>query len=144
MSLSGTLKIMELELKNKSAVVTGGSKGIGLAVATALADEGARVVVGARSTTPELERLCADREVHFVPGDLADQDGPSALVDAAVAEYGGVDILVNNVGASEPAPSIGEFTDEQWQRVFDVTFFSAVRAVRRAVPAWTVEKARRS
>jgi NAD(P)-dependent dehydrogenase (short-subunit alcohol dehydrogenase family) len=57
------------------------------------------------------------------------------LIDVVVGRYGGVDVLVNNVGASEPAASINDFTDEQWQRIFDVTLFSAVRAVRSAVPA---------
>ncbi|TQF74913.1 SDR family oxidoreductase [Rhodococcus spelaei] len=126
---------MELTLKNKTAVVTGGSKGIGLAITAALAAEGASVVVGSRGSTPELDVLVAERGVTVVPVDLATANGPAELIRAAQEAYGGVDILVNNVGASEPAESIVGFTDEQWQRIFDVTFFSAVRSVRAAIPA---------
>ncbi|MFD4179505.1 oxidoreductase [Rhodococcus sp. NPDC058514] len=125
---------MELTMKNKTAVVTGGSKGIGLAVTAALAAEGARVVVGSRGSTPELDVLVTERGVTVVPVDLATENGPAELIRAAQVAHGGIDILVNNVGASEPAESIVDFTDEQWQRIFDVTFFSAVRSVRAAIP----------
>jgi len=130
-----TVVAMELNLREKVCVITGGSKGIGLATASVLASEGAHVVVGARNATKELERLCAERSVTFVPVDLASPGGAAELIDVAVGRHGGVDVLVNNVGASEPAASINDFTDEQWQRIFDVTLFSAVRAVRSAVPA---------
>ncbi|PSK91406.1 NAD(P)-dependent dehydrogenase (short-subunit alcohol dehydrogenase family) [Haloactinopolyspora alba] len=125
---------MELDIKDKVAVLTGGSKGIGLATARALAEEGARVVVGSRTSTDELAALRNTHEVTSVDVDLAHADGPAELVEAARRTYGGVDILVNNVGASEPAPSFLEFDDETWQRVFDVTFFSAVRTSRAAIP----------
>lgn len=126
---------MELDLVDRTAVITGGSKGIGLATATVLAEEGARVVVGARNDTEELRKLCADHRVTFVPVDLSGPTGPLELVDAAVDRHGGVDILVNNVGASEPGASVNDFSDEQWRRIFDVTLFSAVRTVRCALPA---------
>lgn len=126
---------MELDINDKVAVVTGGSKGIGLAAAAVLAEEGARVVVGARGDSDELRKLCADQPVTFVPVDLAEGSGAQELVDAAVDLHGGIDILVNNVGASEPGASVDAFTDEQWRRIFDVTLFSAVRAVRAALPA---------
>ncbi len=113
---------MDLNLKGRTAVVTGGTKGIGLAIAQTLADEGMTVVTGARSGAT-------------VSVDLASPDGPAALVAAAVDELGGIDLLVNNVGMSEPAESIAAFTDDQWYRVFDTTFFSAVRVVRAALPA---------
>lgn len=119
---------MDLNLTGKVAVITGGSKGIGRATARTLASTGCTVVVGSRKPIDDID-------VRSVAVDLSTPDGPAALIDAAVAAHGGIDILVNNVGASEPAPSAVAFTDEQWQRIFDVTFFSAVRTVRAAVPA---------
>ena len=85
---------MDLELTDKVAVVTGASKGIGLAVTRALVDEGARVVAGARSTG-SLEGL---EGVSAVAVDLAAPEGPAQLVQRALDEHGRVDVLVNNVG----------------------------------------------
>lgn len=126
---------MELDFNNKIAVVTGGSRGIGLATAAVLAEEGARVIVGARSETEELSKLRTDFPVTFVAVDLARSHAADELINAATESYGGVDILINNVGASESAASVTDFTDEQWQRIFDITLFSAVRVVRSALPA---------
>lgn len=131
---AATLDSMELNLNGKSALVTGGSKGIGLAIATVLAAEGARVVVGSRRESPEVAELAQRHDIRFVCADLATRAGTQHLVEEAVRVNGGLDILVNNVGASEPAASAVDFDDEQWQRIFDVTLFSAVRTVRAAVP----------
>ena len=125
---------MDLNLTDKTAIVTGGSRGIGLAIAAGLAAEGARVVVGARTDSAELASLRERYDVRFVAVDLATTTGVRELIDEAVVTHGGIDILVNNVAMSEPAESVTDFSDDQWQRIFDVTFFSAVRAVRAAVP----------
>jgi NAD(P)-dependent dehydrogenase (short-subunit alcohol dehydrogenase family) len=118
---------MDLNLKGRTALVTGGTKGIGLAIAQTLAAEGMSVVAAARSSV-DIDG------VTVVPADLATPGGAASLVSSAVDVLGGIDVLVNNVGASEPAPSVLAFTDETWQRIFDVTFFSAVRVARAAVP----------
>lgn len=118
---------MDLNLKGRTALVTGGTKGIGLAIAQTLAAEGMSVVAGARSAA-EVDG------VTVVPVDLSTADGPSALVAAAVELFSGIDVIVNNVGVSEPGASALSFTDDAWQRIFDATFFSAVRTVRAAVP----------
>lgn len=118
---------MDLRLDGKVAVITGGSKGIGLATARALVREGCAVVVGSRKPIDDID-------VQSVAVDLSTPDGPSELVDAAVSRHGGIDILVNNVGASEPAESAIAFTDAQWRRIFDITFFSTVWSVRAAAP----------
>jgi NAD(P)-dependent dehydrogenase (short-subunit alcohol dehydrogenase family) len=118
---------MELNLKGRTALVTGGTKGIGLAIAQTLATEGMSVVAGARSVV-DIDG------VTVVSADLATASGAVSLVSSAVEVLGHIDVLVNNVGASEPAPSVLAFTDETWQWVFDVTFFSAVRVARAAVP----------
>src|SRR5215468_3912582 len=85
---------MDLKLTGKIAVVTGASKGIGLAVTRALVDEGARVVAGARSTNglATLDRVTA------VAIDLGTPEGPGRLVQRALDQHGRVDVLVNNVG----------------------------------------------
>jgi NAD(P)-dependent dehydrogenase (short-subunit alcohol dehydrogenase family) len=125
---------MDMELQDKTALVTGGSKGIGLAIATALAKEGARVVVGSRGSTPELKELMNEYDVEHFAVDLAERHGPERLLGAVASSYGSLDLLVNNVGASEPAGTSLDFTDEQWQRLFEVNFFGIVRMVRAAAP----------
>jgi NAD(P)-dependent dehydrogenase (short-subunit alcohol dehydrogenase family) len=126
---------VELNLAQKVVVVTGASQGIGLAVTRAFAQEGARVVAGARASSPELEALGADGAVVPMAVDLATPEGPAALVARAVETFGGLDVLVNNLGAGSVRPGFLSVTDEQWQRTFDLNLFSAVRACRAALPA---------
>ncbi|WP_326791338.1 oxidoreductase [Streptomyces sp. NBC_00841] len=125
---------MDLQLKDKVAVVTGASKGIGLAIADAFGREGAQVVAGSRSITPELDELHEKYGVSAVPVDLSTADGPGTLVQRAVDRYGKVDILVNNLGAATARPSFLDVDDGEWQRIFNMTLFSAVRASRAALP----------
>jgi NAD(P)-dependent dehydrogenase (short-subunit alcohol dehydrogenase family) len=123
---------MDLGLSGKTAVVTGASRGIGLAVTRALADEGVKVVAGARTLTPELRSLTGVQPVQV---DLARPEGPAELLDAAVSDFGGLDILVNNVGAVRPR--VGGFlsvTDEDWITTLNVNFLVAVRTTRAALP----------
>jgi NAD(P)-dependent dehydrogenase (short-subunit alcohol dehydrogenase family) len=93
---------VDLHLTGKVAVVTGASKGIGLAVAQALAEEGVRVVAGARERTDDLSQLASRFQAHFASVDLSIPDGPARLIEEAAATFGGLDILVNNVGAVRP------------------------------------------
>ena len=125
---------MNLGLTDKVAVVTGASKGIGLAVAETLGREGARVVVGSRTQTPELAALCEKYDVTFVPVDLGDAGGPDLLIHAAAERHGRLDVLVNNLGATRPRSSFLDIDDAEWRHVFDLTFFSAVRTSRAALP----------
>src|SRR3954452_17893941 len=123
---------MDLELDGKVAVVTGASKGIGLAVVRALAEEGAHVVAGARGGD-SLEGL---ERVTGVPVNLAAADGPALLIEQALAEHGQIDVLVNNVGAV--TPRLGGFlsvTDEEWLPSFSLTVMAAVRTTRAALPS---------
>jgi len=126
---------METGLAGRTAVVAGASQGIGLAVARAFAEEGARVVAGARHASPELGALAEGGAVVPVAVDPAAPDGPARLVARATEDFGGLDVLVNNLGAGAVRSGFLEVTDEDWQRTFDLNLFSAVRASRAAIPA---------
>jgi NAD(P)-dependent dehydrogenase (short-subunit alcohol dehydrogenase family) len=126
---------MDLGLEGKVVVVTGASQGIGLAVARAFSEEGARVVAGARTSSPELDALSAEGAVVPVAIDLATPEGPAELVARAAETFGGLDVLVNNLGAGAVRESFLSVSDEQWQRSFELNLFSAVRACRAAIPA---------
>lgn len=126
---------MDLGISGRTALVTGASRGIGLAIAQALAAEGVRVVGAARTVTPELEKAAAAA----VPVDLSTRAGATAVVDETLAAVGGIDFLVNNVGAGDPdGLTLGGFLDvgdEQWQRMFDLNLFSAVWTTKAALPS---------
>jgi len=124
----------DMNLSNKVVVVTGASRGIGLATSQAFAAAGAFVIAGARHNTPELQALEAAGSATFVAADLSTPDGPRALIAAAV-ERGGVDVLVNNAGAVTPRfDGILSVTDEDWDAALSLNFLSAVRATREAIP----------
>jgi NAD(P)-dependent dehydrogenase (short-subunit alcohol dehydrogenase family) len=123
---------MDLGLAGKVAVVTGASRGIGLAVTRGLVAEGAGVVAAARDVGDDLAELAG---VHPVAVDLTDPEGPGRLVDRAVSRFGGIDVLVNNVGAARPR--LGGFlsvTDADWEATLTINFLAAVRTLRAALP----------
>jgi NAD(P)-dependent dehydrogenase (short-subunit alcohol dehydrogenase family) len=125
---------MKTNLTHKIAVVTGASKGIGLAISQALAEEGAFVIAGARHNSPELQALEAAGSATFIAADLSTPEGPRALI-AAAAERGGVDVLVNNAGAvATRFDGVLSVTDEQWADSLSINFLSAVRTTREAIP----------
>ncbi len=129
---------MDLDLKGRVAVVTGASKGIGLAVARTLLEEGAHVVATSRNRGEQLDALGADL-VH-VPADLMDPDAPAEVIARAVDEFGGLDILVNNAGGPPPGTSLPRFGflelgDGDWSDMLEFNLLSAVRACRAAIPA---------
>jgi len=123
---------MDLDLEGRVAVVTGASRGIGLAVTRALAGEGVRVVAGARASSPELDELAKTSSVEVVEVDLAEPAGPARLVAAAGDR---IDILVNNVGGA-PVRTGGflSVTDADWQASLDLNLLPAVRATRSVLP----------
>jgi NAD(P)-dependent dehydrogenase (short-subunit alcohol dehydrogenase family) len=121
---------MDLLLSDKVAVVTGASKGIGMAITQALLDEGATVVAGARDTQA-LEGLDG---VTAVAADLSEPDGPAGLIAATVDAHGGIDILVNNVGAVRLRMDgfLGT-SDEEFEWAMNMNFFTTLRATRAAI-----------
>lgn len=126
---------MELHLSGKVAVVTGASKGIGLAVTQALADEGVSVVAGAREVSDDLSRLADSAQVRPVLVDLATPEGPARLIDAAISTFGGLDVLVNNVGGTRPrTEGFLSVTDDDWTWSLNINFLAAVRTTRAALP----------
>jgi len=131
---------MNLELTDKIALVTGSSKGLGLASARALVAEGCRVAICARgeaalaAAAAELRAVAHDdSRVLAVAADVSTADGVETVVRRATDAFGGLDILVNNVGLGKGG-GIVETTDAEWQEAFDQTLFPAVRASRLAVP----------
>ncbi|MBO4252834.1 SDR family NAD(P)-dependent oxidoreductase [Streptomyces griseorubiginosus] len=119
-----------------TVVVTGAGRGIGLAVVEAFLAAGSRVVAGSRERTEALDALVKQgAELTVVEVDLATPDGPAALVAEAVAVHGGVDVLVNNVGAVRPRiDGFLAVTDEDWEWTFTVNLMAAVRTTRAALP----------
>ena len=131
---------MDLGLTGRVVVVTGGSRGIGFAAAQALVAEGAHVVVCARGAE-QLQRAVEQLRIAAVNGasaegviaDVSSEAGVATVIDAAVATFGRLDVLVNNVGLAKGA-DLESTTDADWQDAFDQTLFPAMRASRLAVP----------
>jgi NAD(P)-dependent dehydrogenase (short-subunit alcohol dehydrogenase family) len=128
---------MDLNLSGKVAVVTAASKGIGLAIARTLAEEGAKVVAGARS----VGSLAGLAGVTPVAVDLGTPAGPRQLVERATSEHGRVDILVNNMGGVRlRLNGFLATSDEEFEWAMQVNFFSALRATRAAVAQMLAQK----
>jgi NAD(P)-dependent dehydrogenase (short-subunit alcohol dehydrogenase family) len=120
---------MDLDLAGRRVVVTGAGKGIGLAIVRGFVAEGATVVAGSRTITPELSKLDGVTPVQV---DLAGPDGPAELVAAAGDR---IDVLVNNVGIAPPRPQgFLEVTDDMWAATWNLNVMAAVRATRAALP----------
>ena len=131
---------MELDLTGRVAVVTGASKGIGLAITTLLVEEGVQVYAGAREASDELNTLGETGRVEFIEADLGTPNGATALVNAATSS-GRLDILVNNVGAVTPRLSgFLAVTDEQWTHSLNLNLMAAVRTTRAALPTMLAQR----
>jgi NAD(P)-dependent dehydrogenase (short-subunit alcohol dehydrogenase family) len=126
---------MNLQLTEKLALVSGSTKGIGLAIVTGLAREGAKVIVNGRSEKSVGEALVKIRQavpgakLESFAGDLAD----AAVVGKLVEQFPAVDILINNLGIFEPKP-FEEIPDADWQRFFNINVLSGIRLSRAYLP----------
>lgn len=130
---------MDLKLTNKIAMVGGASKGLGFAVAKALAGEGARVSIASRDRAA-IDRAATEIKketgatVLAVAADLSSADAIAAWHQATTDAFGGVDLLFTNTGGPPAGPALG-FDDKAWQSGFELLVLSAIRMVRLAVPS---------
>lgn len=128
---------MDLGLEGKIAAVTGASRGIGLGIATGLGREGCRLAICARGD----DELAEARAVLEAEGtdvftkalDLTEPGAPQRFIDETATHYGGLDVLVNNVGGNRRKP-FAETTDDDWATIFDLNFQTHTRASRVAIP----------
>jgi len=123
--------VPSFRVDDKVVIVTGGSKGLGRAMALGFAESGADVVVASRKLE-ECERVAEEvralgRRALAVSCHVGDWDQCAALVDATVAEFGRVDVLVNNAGIAPVPPSLGEVTEELYAKTMDVNFKGPMR-----------------
>jgi ketoreductase RED2 len=124
-------------LAGKVALVTGSSSGIGEAVARSLAAEGASVVVNSATSVEAGERVAAELpDATYVQADVADEGAARGLVDAAVATYGRLDVLVNNAGTTVVIPhhDLDAATPDVWRRIFDVNVVGTWQVTVAALP----------
>jgi 3-oxoacyl-[acyl-carrier protein] reductase len=124
---------MDLQLNGKVAMLTGASRGLGRAMAQALAAEGVRLSICARGGEV-LEEVAAqlrasDSQVLARAADICDPIAMQSWIEATVAELGGVDILVNNAGGARPG-TLTQISEDAWRQAFELNFFSAVRLSR--------------
>jgi 3-oxoacyl-[acyl-carrier protein] reductase len=132
---------MDLHLKDKVAIVTGGSRGLGLASARALSAEGCHVVICARGEE-RLEQAASELRATAAAGtsvlpvvaDVSTVQGVQHLIYTAINQLGGIDVLVNNVGLGKGA-GLADTDDATWQEAFDQTLFPVIRASRAALPS---------
>jgi 3-oxoacyl-[acyl-carrier protein] reductase len=136
---------MDLQLKEKCALVTGSSRGLGYATALQLAREGCRVVINSRSEArvyAAVHSITAETGMYVtgLVGDVADPDVPERLVKESIQALNGLDILITNAGGP-PAGAFESFNEAAWQKAIDLSFMSHVRLIRAALPHLRQSKA---
>jgi 3-oxoacyl-[acyl-carrier protein] reductase len=129
---------MDLQLKDKRALVTGASRGLGFATARGLASEGCRVAINSRNVeklNDSARQLAAQyrTEVIALPGDITDPSVPETLTRQTAQAFGGLDILITNAGGPPPG-QFDSFDDSTWQKAIELSLMSHVRLIRAALP----------
>jgi len=130
---------MDLHLKGKSVIVTAASKGLGRAIATEFAREGAHVLLASRTEASLQETIAAIKqetghtEVDYAVCDMKDPEAIKAMVEKAVKWNGTIDVLINNAGGP-PAGKFLDMKDEDWYHAFELNLLSFIRATREVVP----------
>jgi 3-hydroxybutyrate dehydrogenase len=121
-------------LQGKVALVTGSTSGIGLAIATALAGEGAKLMINGFGDPAEIERECKALGAIHDGADLSDPGAIEAMMKRCAAELGGPDILINNAGIQHVAP-VEDFPPEKWDAIIAINLSAAFHTTRLALPA---------
>lgn len=126
----------------KVAVITGASKGIGLATAAAFGEAGYAIVVASRDPQAARAELADRFPVLGIAADLTTPGGPAEVINRTMEQWGRIDVLVNNVGALDPTRGSGflSVSDEDWQHILAINFLSMVRACRAALPIMVNQK----
>ena len=118
----------------KIALVTGGTRGIGLGIARALSEAGATVIISSRKESGAVDVLSkGGASVEFRAADMMDSDAPRALIDGIAADHGRLDILVNNAGIADSRP-MEDFEDDSYERLMSTNLASVFRACRAVLP----------
>lgn len=135
---------MELGLKDKVAIITGASKGIGFETAQQLASEGANVTILARHEDRLIEaqktiKENTGRDIHYVVGDVTVKADAKKVVAETIDRFGRVDILVNNAGGSSAA-SFEDADNDEWQKDLDIKIFGAINFIREVLPYFKDQK----
>jgi NAD(P)-dependent dehydrogenase (short-subunit alcohol dehydrogenase family) len=124
------------ELSGKIALVTGGTKGTGKAIADRLLAAGAQVIITARNTPGQL-----NGKLHFIPADLSNAEGTNKVVTEVLKKFGRLDILINSLGGSEtPAGGFANLTDHHWEETFQTNLLAPVRLDRGFLPQMITQK----
>ncbi|WP_367866135.1 SDR family oxidoreductase [Pedobacter sp. WC2423] len=122
---------MHNELTGQIALVTGGTKGTGKAIAERLALAGAKVIITARNKPEDI-----NSDFHFISADLSKPEGTEKVTEAILAEYGGIDILINNLGGSEtPGGGFAALSDQHWSETLQTNLMAPVRLDRGLLPS---------
>jgi 3-oxoacyl-[acyl-carrier protein] reductase len=129
---------MDLKIKNKTALITGASTGLGFATAKLLAEEGAKIAINSRN--PEnlekaaiIIRQSSGNEVLTLPGDLTSPETPANILEEINKKWGQLDLLVTNAGGPQPG-QFENLSDENWYHAFELSFMSHIRLIRAALP----------
>jgi NAD(P)-dependent dehydrogenase (short-subunit alcohol dehydrogenase family) len=127
---------MNISLNGKVAVVTGASRGIGLALVKELAESGAKVIASARQPTEALLELAVTYDVYPVAANAGTAEGAEQIVEETISRFGRLDILVNNIGATDSRQGEGflQLSDADWSEMIEINLMSMVRATRAALP----------
>jgi len=134
-----------MQLKNKTALITGSTSGIGLGIARAFAREGANIVLNGFGDAAEIEKLRADIEqeygvnARYDGADMSKPEAIEAMLHKALAEFGSIDVLVNNAGIQHVAP-IEEFPLGKWDAILAINLSAAFHTIRLALPQMKARK----
>lgn len=126
------MALEQFRLDGKVALVTGGNRGIGLAIARLFVKAGARVMISGRTQTEAAQDLCAADSVGWVEGDVTDPATPGRIVEATLGQFGGLDILVNNAGIADNG-DFHDFDDARLAAITDTNFIAPFRIARAAI-----------